>query len=253
MTRDKNKDVVYFDKYIGLIDAAIEKRLADVETFRNIEGRIGRAFTLVNDAFISCIYRFSRGDRLEEMRGSILLWIQAKEIQKRVMANSPIEFKKTCDLYARITLDTVYDALTMMTFSVALHFTPEETRRLLDAIGHAGKDALMDEAARALGDVNRPVASECAFPRVYAPLLEVWRSAADQREARLREYAASWKKKISPIYWSNSLKGAEGAYFGYWCFDIALAVMLLDIPDAALRKSAYYPADLVDTARQAAP
>ena len=112
---------------------------------------------------------------------------------------------------------------------------------------------LMDVAARALGDVNRPVASECAFPRVYAPLLEVWRSAADLREARLREYAASWKKKISPIYWSNSLKGAEGAYFGYWCFDIALAVMLLDIPDAALRKSAYYPADWVDAARQAAP
>ena len=137
----------------------------------------------------------------------------------------------------------------MMAFSVALHFTPEETRRLLAAIGHAGKDALMDAAARALSDVNRPVASECAFPRVYAPLLEVWHSAADQREARLREYAASWKKKISPIYWSNSLKGAEGAYFGYWCFDIALAVMLLDIPDAALRKSAYYPADLVDATR----
>ena len=101
--------------------------------------------------------------------------------------------------------------------------------------------------------MNRPVAGECAFPRVYAPLLEVSRSAADLREARLRECSASWKKKISPIYWSNSLKGAEGAYFGYWCFDIALAVMPLDIPDAALRKSAYYPTDLVDAAQQAAP
>ena len=175
MTRDKNKDVVYFDKYIGLIDAAIEKRLADVETFPNIEGRIGRAFTLVNDAFISCIYRFSRGDRLEEMRGSILLWIQAKEIQKRVMANSPIEFKKTCDLYARITLDTVYDALTMMAFSVALHFTPEETRRLLDAIGHAGKDALMDEAARALGNVNRLWPANAHF---RGSMRRCWKSGA---------------------------------------------------------------------------
>ena len=175
MIRDKNKDVVYFDKYIGLIDAAIEKRLADVEIFPNIEGRIGRAFTLVNDAFISCIYRFSRGDRLEEMRGSILLWIQAKEIQKRVMANSPIEFKKTCDLYARITLDTVYDALTMMAFSVALHFTPEETRRLLDAIGHAGKDALMDEAARALGNVNRLWPANAHF---RGSMRRCWKSGA---------------------------------------------------------------------------
>ena len=70
-------------------------------------------------------------------------------------------------------LDIIYDALTIMAFSVALHFTPEETRRLLDAIGHAGKDALMDEAARALGDVNRPVASECAFPILfYIPYLQ---------------------------------------------------------------------------------
>ena len=175
MIRDKNKEAAYFDKYIGLIDAAIEKRFADVETFPNIEGRIGRAFTLVNDAFISCIYRFSRGDRLEEIRGSILLWIQAKEIQKRVMANSPIELKKTCDLYARITLDTVYDALTMMAFSVALHFTPEETRRLLDAIGHAGKDALMDEAARALGDVNRPGPANACFRR---SMRRCWKSGA---------------------------------------------------------------------------
>ena len=208
---------------------------------------------LSNDALANCIYRFSRSDKIEDIRNNVLLWIQVKEIQKRVIANTLTEFKKTCVLYQSIMLDIIYDALTMMAFSVALHFTPEETRRLLDAIGHAGKDALMDEAARALGDVNRPVASECAFPRVYAPLLEVWHSAADQREARLREYAASWKKKISPIYWSNSLKGAEGAYFGYWCFDIALAAILLDIPDAALRKSAYYPAELVDAARQAAP
>ena len=252
MTRDKNKDVVYFDKYIGLIDAAIEKRLADVETFPNIEGRIGRAFTLVNDAFISCIYRFSRGDRLEEMRGSILLWIQAKEIQKRVMANSPIEFKKTCDLYARITLDTVYDALTMMAFSVALHFTPEETRRLLDAIGHASKDALMDEAARALGNVNRLWPANAHF---RGSMRRCWKSSARRLICVKRGCgnAPPAGKKISPIYWSNSLKGAEGAYFGYWCFDIALAVMLLDIPDTTLRKSAYYPADLVDAAWQAAP
>ena len=252
MIRDNNKDKAYFDEHIALNDAAIAKRL-DVETFPNVKGRVGRAYTLVHDAFIGCIYRFSRGDSLEDIRQHVFLWMQTKEIQQRVIANTPAEFKNICEQYTRVTLDTVYDALTMMAFSAALRFTPEETHRLLSAIGHAGKDALIDEAARALGDVNRPVASECVFPKVYAPLLEVWRSAADQREARLREYAASWKKKISPIYWSNSLKGAEGAYFGYWCFDIALAVMLLDIPDAALRKSAYYPADLVDAAWQATP
>ena len=138
--------------------------------------------------------------------------MQAKEIQQRVIANTPAEFKKICEQYTRVTLDTVYDALTMMAFSAALRFTPEETHRLLSAIGHAGKDALMDEAARALGDVNRPVASECAFPRVYAPLLEVWRSAADLREARLRECAASWKKNLAHLLVQQS-EGGRGRLF----------------------------------------
>ena len=105
---------------------------------------------LSNDALANCIYRFSHGDKIEDIRNSVLLWIQVKEIQKRVIANTPTEFKKACALYQSIMLDTVYDALTMLAFSVALHFTLEETRRLLDAIGHARKDALMGVAARAL-------------------------------------------------------------------------------------------------------
>ena len=159
MIRDKNKDKAYFDEHIALNDAAIAKRL-DVETFPNVKGRVGRAYTLVHDAFIGCIYRFSRGDSLEDIRQHVFLWMQTKEIQQRVIANTPAEFKKICEQYTRITLDTVYDALTMMAFSAALRFTPEETHRLLSAIGHAGKDALIDETARALGDVNRPAARE---------------------------------------------------------------------------------------------
>ena len=67
MIRDNNKDKAYFDGHIALNDAAIAKRL-DVETFPNVKGRVGRAYTLVHDAFIGCIYRFSRGDSLEDIR-----------------------------------------------------------------------------------------------------------------------------------------------------------------------------------------
>ena len=74
---------------------------------------------LSNDALANCIYRFSRGDKIEDIRNSVLLWIQVKEIQKRVIANILTEFKKACVLYQSIKLDIIYDALTMMAFSVA--------------------------------------------------------------------------------------------------------------------------------------
>ncbi|AVS76955.1 hypothetical protein C8234_02010, partial [Paracidovorax avenae] len=87
------------------------------------------------------------------------------------------------------------------------------------------------------------------FPKVYDPLLEVWRCDPAERPAKLLAFSKVWKKKIKPIYWSDSLNGADGAYFGYWCFDVALAAIALDIPDDALRDNPYYPKDLVDAAR----
>jgi len=152
-------------------------------------------------------------------------------------------------MYQRVTLDTVYDALTMMAFAKAMHFNPEEMKRLINAIGHPGEDALIDEAARALGDTKRPVAEFCKFPKVYDPLLEVWRCDPSERPAKLLAFSKVWKKKIKPIYWSDSLNGAEGAYFGYWCFDVALAAIALNIEDSSLRENPYYPGDLVDAAR----
>lgn len=148
-----------------------------------------------------------------------------------------------------MTLDTVYDALTMMGFAKALHFKPEEIKRLINAIGHAGEDALIDEAARALGDAQRLVAEACKFPKVYDPLLEVWRCAPEERPAKLLAFSKVWKKKIKPIYWSDSLNGADGAYFGYWCFDVALAAIVLGLDDEKLRGNPYYPKDLVDAAK----
>ncbi|MDO5626170.1 MAG: DUF1911 domain-containing protein [Pseudomonadota bacterium] len=250
MVRDKHKDQAYFNEYAEFVEQAAQKRLADVTTFANIGGRAGRAHALVNYAFMNCIYRYSRGDAIEDIRESVWLWVQAKEVQKRVHAELPAQFANTRVPYEKLTLDTVYDALTTMAFSRALRFTPAEIRRLLDAIGHAGKDALMDEAARALGDTRRAIADKCSFPKVYEPLLQVWRTAAAQQRAeQLQTYADEWIKRIEPIHWSGSLQGGEGAYFGYWCFEVALTAMLLDVSDAGFRANPFYPADLVDAAR----
>ncbi|MDA8449190.1 DUF1911 domain-containing protein [Acidovorax sp. GBBC 3332] len=165
------------------------------------------------------------------------------------MAAASPEHRKIKDMYEKVTLDTVYNALTIMAFAKALKFQPDELKRVIDAIGHAGEDALIDEAARALGDVGRSVAGPCLYPKVYDPLLEVWRFDPSERSAKLLAFAKIWKKKIKPIYWSDSLNEAEDAYFGYWCFDVALAAIALDIPDQALRDNPYYPKDLVDAAR----
>ncbi|GKS86943.1 DUF1911 domain-containing protein [Acidovorax sp. SUPP1855] len=247
--RDSEKDVEYFTKRIAFREKLVDEKLPAAENFPRVEGRPGNASSLCMYTFQICVLRYGRGDAIKEIGPSIWRWVEAKEIERRVISQIPPERNNEKVMHERVTLDTVYDALTMMAFAKALHFNASEMKRLFDAIGHAGEDALIDEAARALGDTERPVAEACKFPKVYEPLLEVWRCSPAERSAKLLAFSKVWKKKIKPIYWSDSLNGADGAYFGYWCFDVALAAIVLGIDDEKLRDNPYYPKDLVDAAR----
>ena len=245
MTRDPNKEKKYFDEQIDFIEKAARKRFDDVEHFPNLNGRPGRAHDLVSYSLTNCVYRYSRGDAIESIRPAVWQWVEAKEIQQRVHTGLPPDLSNIRQMYEKLTLDTVYDALTMLAFGAALRFKKDEQARLIAAIGHQGEDALIDLAAKMLGDTNRTISASCKYPKIYQPLLDVWQAEPDQRTAKLQAYAKDWKKKIKPIYWSNSLNGAEGAYFGYWCFEVALTAMLLNIDDQALQENPYYPKDLV--------
>ena len=245
MARDQNKDEEYFKKRVEFTDNVIREDMPAVERFHRVEGRAGMASDLVRYCLQEIISRYSRGDAIESIRPAVWQWIEAKEIQQRVHTGLPPDLSNIRQMYEKLTLDTVYDALTMLAFGAALRFKKDEQARLIAAIGHQGEDALIDLAAQMLGDANRTLSASCKYPKIYQPLLDVWQAEPDQRAAKLQAYAKDWKRKIKPIYWSNSLEGAEGAYFGYWCFDIALSAMLLDIDDRGLLNNPYYPKDLV--------
>ena len=249
ISRDENKDAAYFDELAEFDQGVIDRDMARVDSFDRPEGRFGMAHNLSKKSLELCIIKYGRGDDLPTIRPSVWQWVKAQEIHARVMAAASPDHRKVKEMYEKVTLDTVYNALTIMAFAKALKFKPDELKRVIHAIGHAGEDALIDEAARALGDVGRRVAGTCLYPKVYDPLLEVWRCDPSVRPAKLLAFAKVWKKKIKPIYWSDSLNEAEGAYFGYWCFDVALAAIALEIPDEALRDNPCYPKDLVDAAR----
>jgi hypothetical protein len=95
------------------------------------------------------------------------------------------------------------------------------------------------------GDSTREIASQSKFPKIYDPLVEVMTAPIEQRAAKLKKYVEGWYNRMKPIYWHDNHEGAEGAYFGYWCFEAALVVMLFDVDDTSLREHAHYPADLV--------
>ena len=193
--------------------------------------------------------RYSRGDASAEMRDSTVQMAQMLKLRQEVLPSVTLD-PPVRAMYERLDLGKLYEILTCLAFMTALHFSLVERLQVIEWIGHAGEDALLDRVSILMGDASRKVAAQSKYPPIYADLVAVMTADASARTAMLEKYVGSWYKRMKPIYWHNSHKGAEGAYFGYWCFEAALVAMLLDIDDSGLRGHPHYPADLVEHHRR---
>lgn len=242
MIRDKLRTNEYFDSCIGFYLNWIEEDKNS--NIPRAEGQALNASGLPSKAFKICVNRFSRGDAITDMRDSVLQMVELLELKHSTLASVQLE-QDVRQMYERLDLGTLYESLTLLAFMVSLRLPGKDILHALELIGHTGEDALLDQVAHTFGDVSRKISPQSKFPKVYDALVEVIAAPAEQRSALLKKYVEGWYKRMKPIYWHNSDKGAEGAYFGYWCFEAALVAMLFAIDDSELADHPHYPADLV--------
>jgi hypothetical protein len=245
MIRDKLFGGAYFDQWIEFVQTTgINPRKSSIASLPRPEGRIGRATDLWVDSVQLVIMRYSRGDSIPNMADSVMQMIELLNLKHTALASAQLE-KDVRNLYERLDLGTLYEYLTLLSFIVSLRASAQIIHQTFELIDHVGEDALLDYIARGFGDKTRSLAPHSKFPKIYDPLLEVIAAPVEQRPTKLHKYVEGWYKKMKPIYWHDNHKGAEGAYFGYWCFEAALVAMLWQIDDAAITEHPNYPADLV--------
>ncbi len=253
MIRDKLFDIAYFNEWIEFVQTTgINPRKSSINSLPRPEGRIGRATDLWVDSVQLVIMRYSRGDAILGIKESVMQMIELLGLKKKTLASVQLE-KEVRTMYERLDLGTLYEYLTLLSFMVSLRASPVIMHQTLELIGHAGEDALLDRIAYGFGDKTRSQAAHSTFPKIYDPLLEVIAAPPEQRPDQLKRYVEGWYKKMKPIYWHDNHKGAEGAYFGYWCFEAALVAMLWNIDDSAFAEHPHYPVDLVRYYRAQTP
>ena len=245
MGRDKQKSAEYFEQWIEFIQTkAITPRRDSINSLPRPDGRAGRAYDLWGYAVQHAIMRYSRGDAVPDMQDSVLQMVEMLELKQSTLASVQLE-KDVRTMYERLDLNALYESLTLLAFMVSLRLSRERILHALKLIGHPGEDAILDHVAHAFGDKSRNIAAQSKFPKVYDGLVEVITSPPEQRAAKLKKYVEGWYKKMKPISWHNNHEGAEGAYFGYWCFEGALVAMLFEVDDAGFADHPNYPADLM--------
>ena len=245
VVRDMFFDKSYFDKWVAFEQvSAIDPLKSTIFTLPRHEGRAQGTSDLCSSATRLAIMRYSRGDPIGQMIDSSRQMVDMLALKHEIMASIVIE-PNVRHMWTRLDLSTLYENLTCLAFIVAQRFSPADQLQALALIGHAGEDSLLDHIAVLMGVVGRDMASQSKYPPVYDALLAVTMAAPDKRAALLKKYVDSWHRRMKPIYWHQSHKGSEGAYFGYWCFEAALVAMLLNIDDSALQDHSNYPSDLV--------
>lgn len=122
---------------------------------------------------------------------------------------------------------------------------------------HTGEDEIINKFFK-LNDAKHPTFNQGnLFALGYAKLCDVIDNVLIQKDKKgaidlLSEYLADWYEMNKNETWYNSHLDLENsvAYVGYWAFEAAALVYLLDLDDSSLHKYLYYPKDIVEWIRE---
>jgi hypothetical protein len=241
--RDTIQTKEYFDKGIAFKQKTIDRDKNSINEIPSHSGRAMDLFSLCERSASLCSQRYSRGDALADMEPSIRQMLQLFQLRSLTLPTLDLE-PKTRAMWSNLTLSQLYDHYTCLAFAVSQRYPAESYHKLLQYIGHAGEDGLLDRVAVRMGEQQRPVAAAAKFSKEYKALVAVIDAAAEARPALLKTYVENWYKKHmrgSALYGTDKSE----AYDGYWSFEAALVAMLWDIDDSAFADHPHYPADLV--------
>ena len=245
MLRDSRRDKDYFDKWIEYVQNRINEGVDKV--YPRLEGQAHHASNLFDNAMQLCIMKYGRGDSLSSIKDSVWQALEMREKMMSTLEGIADEKPNISEMWGKLHLYNYSDGLALLCFVLAVGGTQEDIQRTLKAFDYTGQDILLDKVAVLLGDTERSrnMATGLVFPKMYQRLLDVIDAPEEQRPALMKKFVASWYKSMRPAAWHNNDQGGEGAYYGYWCFEAALLVRLLNIDDSSFRDNVYYPADMV--------
>lgn len=144
--------------------------------------------------------------------------------------------------------------LVVWTLSLASLFNTDISG-IRQKLPYLGRDLIIDRLYFSL--INQKIPSlDRLFPKLYDP---IYTAIGEYKESKrteliqrflngyfdgLKEYEAAWlngHKEKDPEYYSH---------FGYWVFELAALVEILDWDDSTFRDHPLYPKDLVDWSRK---
>lgn len=247
--RDSNKSQVYWDDRVNKLSRLVEEgeewflqedirpKLKVSEAYRNS--------TKQND-LVAALY--SSGVGMEEVDSAA-----KREIEHffPTFVDQLVAFPEFADRYQG-GLDQHYRYLS---FAVLTGSRGDRSARLVEGIKYFERpDDGMNIYFEYLG--HEPLANtgkQLFWPEAYEPLYRAIAPVTDESERAgfVEAYLNNWLKQMrrdgNPLY--SNLNSEHDIYTGYWCWDAAAAVVMMDVDDSTFREHPNYPKDFADWGR----
>ncbi|CBG90248.1 PoNe immunity protein domain-containing protein [Citrobacter rodentium] len=245
--RDSRRDKAYFDKWIHFLQKAVYETRKDIDSIP-IQHRILSRLSRIHSYILTkCIMKYGRGDPVSSFTDELKELVQIRKLFNEKFTCLTELGEQTKKMYSKLTLYIYYDFFCWLVFLYCSGGKKSDFLEVLDLFGHKGEDALLDHVAVLLGDTNRSIASNntLVYGKIYKPLLDVILASENDRPALMKKFVEGWYRSMKPAAWHGNDKSYEGVYYGYWCFEAALVVNLLNIDDSSFKDNVYYPKDMI--------
>lgn len=234
MIRDKIKDEEYFYEYLSkkekrfeTMQNAMEQRKAMSDFAGENDKGIRNAYRVLSVEYMSyLVAQYSAGESIEKMRNAyddLLLYSE-----------------KIWNEYC-----SYVDCIWFVAIGVLLGVNEAE-KELLNSIllKYKKRDKLIAFFMKYLCE-DKDDSLNYAMPKPYH-LLNEYIEEGREDVGGIETYLANhWYRAHKDMAWYDSHKGKHNTYYGYWSFETAAIVKVLDLDDSSLKGKDYYPYDLV--------
>ncbi len=245
MIRDKIKNIKHFDDYISEITTIIENGFFKLQNGLISNERLSAyKMHVFKKSWQRCIAKYSAGIPLSDWK------LDVKDMSTKFPDYWESSESKV-KLRGGILIDSYYleyYEITLQFLSIAILLDIPE---ILNKVGTVLKrvninDILLNYLLEINSEIDETYQDDSVILSVYSDLRKAIKIENPLEQEKLISHFL--KKNFYHKYagWYNSHKGRHATYYGYWSFESAAIVAILDLDDSSFRDNQYYPKDLVD-------
>lgn len=252
--RDKIKDKDYFNRNIKLHTNLIQKGLNLLKDNKVVETQIPWfKKSIFDNYFFILICRYSIGDDKEIIKEDLLKAINYSKdswISEIVLLNNQGKFyNQYAENYDKM--------LWMLSLGYLLNIDEKDFKKLVEIIDRDNvKDFLFEFIIRAKLKDRGIILEESyklffGIPNIFDKLRQaIHETDKIKAENLVKDFITKdWYKKHKQSEWYDSHKSKHDSYFGYWSFETAAIVKIMNLDDSQFINNQYYPKDLISPVR----